>query len=472
MDSKSEAEVLSLLAEVWADIRQAEFVWQAATIVVAIGLGLLAMRLVARWIGRQQQAGRIGENALGVGAAKRLLWPIVAMLVLVAARPILAHHHPVSLLTLAIALLGWLAVVRGVLYGLRSALPNSSFLSAFERSIATLIWLTFALHVTGLLRDVAAFFESIVLPVGKQTISLWTVLTGSVWVLATLLLALWLGTVVDRRLMGATTLNSSLRVALSRLARALLVLVAVLVSLNLVGIDLTVLSVFGGALGVGLGFGLQKIASNYMSGFIVLFDRSVRIGDLVSIENFNGQVRDITTRYTVIRSMDGREAIVPNEKLITETVLNHSFSDPQVRVAVQVQVAYATDLDVVLRLLESVAREHPRTMDAPAPLAIVTGFADSGINLEVGIWIRDPENGTGLVRSDICVGIWKAFRREGIEIPFPQRDIRVHAQPIPGESGPSDLIHVTPVRQDPVSGAGNPLESGSSAATRPVAPAG
>jgi small-conductance mechanosensitive channel len=210
-------------------------------------------------------------------------------------------------------------------------------------------------------------------------------------------------------------------VALSRLLRSLLVVTAVLLVLPLVGIDLTVLSVFGGALGVGLGFGLQKIASNYVSGFIILLDRSIRIGDVITADQFNGVVKNITSRYVVVKASDGREAIIPNETLITQTIQNHTHSDNLVRVTVQVQVGYDSDIEQALSVLVALAREHPRLLAEPPPAAVVVRMADSGIDLELGAWLNDPQLGMQGIRSDLYRAIVKAFRTHGIDIPYPQR---------------------------------------------------
>ena len=195
--------------------------------------------------------------------------------------------------------------------------------------------------------------------------------------------------------------------------------------LPLLGIDLTVLSLFGGAIGVGLGFGLQKIASNYVSGFIILLDRSIRIGDLITVDNFYGEVKNITTRYVVVRALDGREAIIPNELLITTTVLNHSYSNRQIRLALDLQIAYRSDLQQAMRLMEEAARKHARALADPPPKAVLLGFADSGIDLQLGVWIDDPENGVLSIRSDLYLDIWRAFQDAGIEIPYPQREVRI-----------------------------------------------
>jgi small-conductance mechanosensitive channel len=192
-----------------------------------------------------------------------------------------------------------------------------------------------------------------------------------------------------------------------------------------VGINLTTLSVFGGALGVGLGFGLQKIASNYVSGFIILLDHSIRLGNIISVGDDRGQVTRITTRFTVLRSLTGIEAIVPNEQLISSVVRNESYTDRQVRVALPVQVGYDSDLELAMRLLAESADAQPRVMKTPAADVFVKEFADSGINLELGFWIADPENGFGKLRSDINLAIWHAFKQNGIQIPYPQREIRI-----------------------------------------------
>ena len=211
----------------------------------------------------------------------------------------------------------------------------------------------------------------------------------------------------------------------ARLATALLLLFAVLLVLPLVGIDLTVLSVFGGAIGVGLGFGLQKIASNYVSGFIILLDRSIRIGDLITADNFYGEVKNITTRYVVVRALDGREAIIPNEMLITTTVLNHSYSNRQIRLAIPVQIAYQDDPERAMRLMEEAAGKHPRVLADPPPKAFLARFADSGIELELGVWIGDPEAGMLSIRSELNLAVWRAFQEAGIHIPYPQREMRI-----------------------------------------------
>jgi small-conductance mechanosensitive channel len=240
-----------------------------------------------------------------------------------------------------------------------------------------------------------------------------------------LLIALWLSGLVDAKLVKAESMDGNLRAVFSRLSKAMLILLAVMIGLPLVGIDLTTLSVFGGALGVGLGFGLQKIASNYVSGFIILLDRSIRLGNVIAVAGERGQVTRITTRYTVLKKSTGVEAIVPNEVLVGSVVLNESYTDQRVRFHLQVQVSYACDVEQAMRLMEDAASAQPRVLKTPQPKAGIVEFADNGIALELGFWIMDPEEGTSPLRSDINLAVWKAFRDAGIEIPYPQRDIRV-----------------------------------------------
>jgi small-conductance mechanosensitive channel len=243
--------------------------------------------------------------------------------------------------------------------------------------------------------------------------------------LVAVLLALWLSSAIEARLHAAEGLDNNLRVVLVRLSKALLILLAVLISLPLVGIDLTALSVFGGALGVGIGFGMQKIASNYVSGFILLLDRSIRLGNLISVDKFRGEVTQITTRYTVLRGVDGVESIVPNDVLIGSVVQNETYTNPRMRLAILVQVGYACDPERAMQILVETAQRHPRVLAEPAPKAYLVRFADSGIELELGFWIADPQEGSLNIKSDIGVGIWRAFRQEGIEIPYPRQEVRV-----------------------------------------------
>jgi small-conductance mechanosensitive channel len=214
-------------------------------------------------------------------------------------------------------------------------------------------------------------------------------------------------------------------VVLVKLMRMIFIVIALLIALSAVGLDITLLSVFGGALGVGLGLGLQKIASNYVSGFILLIDESMKIGDLLTIQDHYGEVTDLRSRYTVLRKMDGTQVVIPNETLITSSVINHSYSDKNVRIQMPIQVSYQTDLPFVLNLLKEIVVKHPRTLKEKSPSVQIETFADSGINLLVSVWIGDPEQGTMQMQTDIYLEVWEAFKKHGITIPFPQREVRL-----------------------------------------------
>ena len=426
----------TLLEKAWIDLHDPQVAWQ-----IAILLSCFALAWAA---GRALRLARVEADGIwkfGVGGLRRILFPAVALIPLTVSISLLKRWIEVDLLRLFVPLLASLLLVRIFFYLLRHVFARGSIVRTFERTIAVLVWGALVLHVSGLLPEVIGYLDDIAFHLGKQKLTLWLVLQGLFWVVITLLAALWLSGAIEARLMRAESLHSSLRVVFARLAKSLLVLLAVLMVLPLVGIDLTVLSVFGGAIGVGLGFGLQKIASNYVSGFIILLDRSIRIGDLITADGFYGEVKNITTRYVVVRALDGREAIIPNEMLITTTVLNHSYSNRKVRLAIQVQVAYKGDPERAMRLMEEVASKHPRALADPPPKAFLARFADSGIELELGVWIGDPEIGMLNIRSELNLAIWRAFQEAGIEIPYPQREVRV----VPGASGVSGSIGSNPV---------------------------
>ncbi len=410
-----------LLLDLWSDLRQPVIFWQVGVLAVCVALAWVISRF------GQMHVAKDNSRALRVGAASlnRIIFPLAVMLALLAARAALERFMNVNLLSVAIPLFAALAGVRFVVYMLRLAFAPSGALAAFERIIAILIWAALALHLTGLLPEIEAVLEGVKLSVGKSRFTLLTALQAVFWVLVTLLLALWAGSALEARLMRAEALHSSLRVVLARLGRAALLVLTVLVVLPVVGVDLTVLSVFGGALGVGLGLGLQKIASNYVSGFIVLLDRSIRIGDWVTADNHYGEVRRITTRYTVVRSLSGLDAIIPNDALVTSTVLNHTYGDKRLRLTLKVSVAYATDMPPVLALLKDIALRHPRVLREPEPAAMIVNLGESGVDLELGYWIEDPEKGRASIGSDLSLAVLAEFRAHGIEIPFPQRELRM-----------------------------------------------
>ena len=430
----NENRIFALLDQLWSDLHASDFIWQVLVLLLALGAAWwLSFRLRQQ---DEQKRGDVGaQSALrtfGSGSLKRIAFPLIALLLVVILRKVLAalHWEHLSLLHLAGPLLVSLALARMFAYVLRRVLPQGLFLTSFERVVTIVIWFGVILHLTGFADPVIEALEQMSIPVGKQKLDLWMLVHGTVTVGVTLLVALWIASLIESRLMAAERLDANLREVMARLAKAVLAVIALLSSLSLVGIDVTALSVFSGALAVGLGFGLQKIAANYVSGFIILLDHSIRLGNLVAVDaTTTGTVSQITTRYTVLKMLTGTEVIIPNEYLVSNIVRNLSFSDTRVRVAVNVQVSYKTDLDQAMQLMIDAARQQERVLSDPEPAVMLTDFADSGINLELGFWIPDPEAGTGGVRSDINLAIWKAFRENGIEIPYPQREVRVLGSP-------------------------------------------
>jgi small-conductance mechanosensitive channel len=406
--------VTGVIADLWTDLHNPGFTWQVGVLVICLGLAWWAARSLKRPL-----ADHRDEWGVGVDSVLRLAFPLSALLLVVVARPILGHWQHVNLLNIAVPLLLSLAAIRIAVYALRHALGNSGLVAVFERLLVLLIFGWVAAYLFGLLPDIVDALESMNMVIGKQRISMWVVLQALFWIAVWLLGASWLGDAAESRLMHAESLHSSLRVVLSRITKVLLMFAAIMVSLPMVGIDPTVLSVFSGALGVGLGLGLQRIASNYVSGFIILLDRSIRLGDLISVGDRSGIVTNITTRYTLVKSADGTEAIVPNDTLTTATVINHSYSDRKIRLASQVQVAYGADPEAVLPLLQEIAARQPRVLADPAPQAYLLRFADNGFELELGYWILDPEAGSLSLKSDLNREIWREFVKRGIEIPRP-----------------------------------------------------
>ena len=417
MSAPNRNPALKLLNELWADVADPDFVWQVLALLVCLGAAWFFARW---WWGRQRDAeGHLQQ------ASARLAFPIAASVLTGLAQLALSPFVHVNLLKLAQPLFGSMALVRTVVFVLRQAFPQAAWLAAWERIIAALVWGWLALYITDLAPYVIDMLESVSFKLGKQKLDLWMLLHGVVTVFLTVVVALWVAGVIEHRLMRVESVDSSLRIVGVRVAKALLTVAALITSLSLVGIDMTALSVFTGALGVGLGFGLQKIASNYVSGFIILLDRSIRLGNIVQVGNDAGQVTQITTRYTVLKHPGGTEYIVPNEALIGSVVHNQTYSDSRVRLATTVGVAYDSDLELAMRLMAEAAAGQPRVLTDPPPRVLLTQFADSAINLELGFWIADPEQGRGNVLSDVNLAIWKAFSEHGIAIPYPQREVRV-----------------------------------------------
>jgi small-conductance mechanosensitive channel len=418
-----------LLADLLGDINKPAILWQALAIVLCVAIGWGLARVMHRsWLASHQDQHR-GLIGLGMSSFSRVLPQLLILGLLLVTRAAMARYQSVHLLDIAVPLSSSLAVIRTFFYLLRRVFARhgqlGEALQTFEKIFALVVWLGVALHITGVLPDVIRFFERTFLPIGKHRISLADLVEGIVSIVVLMMLALWAGAALEERLMHVERMHSSIKVVLARMSRAVLILVAVLFSLSLAGLDLTVLSVFGGALGVGLGLGMQRIASNYVSGFIILLERSLTIGDPITLDKFSGKVARINTRYTVLRSTDGTQTLLPNEMLITGVVLNQSSTNRNVRAVTKLTVSYDSDLSTLMPLLESLPRGVPRVLEEPAPNVLLNAFTQDGYELEVGFWLGDPENGQGGPISDVNKKIYALVHSGDIKLGHPSMDTRL-----------------------------------------------
>jgi small-conductance mechanosensitive channel len=387
---------------------------------------LLAWGLAA---GLRQALG-MRENRGSVLFGRRLfdgaLFPLLLLVLGHIARAVLLKFVPLAVFKVAIPVLVSLVVIRLGVKVLQVAFGAAPWVRALERTISWVAWGAMVLWVSGLLPVVLGEMEAIHWKMGASTVSLRTLMEGALTAGAVLIVTLWISSAIEARLLkSAVGGELSLRKAISNATRAVLMFLGLIFALSAVGIDLTALSVLGGAVGVGIGLGLQKLAANYVSGFVILAERSMRIGDNVKVDNFEGRISDIKARYTVIRSATGRESIVPNELLLTNRVENLSLADARVWQSTVVSVGYDSDVELVRRLLTEAALAQSRVLKDPAPAAALSAFGADGLEFTLGYWINDPENGQLNLRSDINMAILAALRQHGIEIPFPQRIVHM-----------------------------------------------
>jgi small-conductance mechanosensitive channel len=416
------------LTDLLHDLGERATLWQVAVLAGALVLAWLVARLLRRTLNARRetsyQALRFGAEALN-----RAFFPLIGALFVWIARAVAGRFIHTALLDLALVPLAGIGLIYIVFFFARRVFGRDgqthTWLALVERVVSLVVWVGMALTVMGIQGNVLTWMAGVSFRVANTEITLLSLLSGLLWVCVTMVVAMWLGAAFEERVMRASTLDANLKVVLARVGRALFVLAAVLISLSLVGIDITVLGVFGGALGVGLGFGLQKIASNYVSGFIILLDRSLRIGDTINVGGLQGQVTQIRTRYTVVRGLDGIETLIPNERLITDVVQNQSSYLTRGFQKTAVHVAYASDVEKAMALLAQAASGVERVLEDPAPSANLVGFGPDGINLELGFWVADAATGTSGVRSAVNRNIWRLFAANGISIPYAQRDVRI-----------------------------------------------
>ena len=392
-------------------------------------LALVAGCLLTAWLVVLRLRGRrpVAQDSIWFGdrVGDCALFPVLALLLVLLARWLLQtwwqEATPPAVFRLVLPVLMSLAVIRLTVRVLHLSFPNSQLVRAVERSISWLAWIAVVLWITGLLPLLMAELDTIGWKVGAARISVRNIVEGGVSAVLVLMLALWVSSLLEARLLRGASHTLSLRKMAANALRALLLMIGLMFALSAAGIDLTALGVLGGALGVGIGLGLQKLAANYVSGFVILAERSVRIGDMIKVDNFEGRISDITTRYTVIKALNGREAIVPNEMMVTQRVENLSLADPRVSLSTTVQVAYGSDLPALLPRLAAAVAAVPRVLAQPEPTVQLAAFAPDGLELNIGFWIEDPQLGQGNVRSDVNLAVLQALQQAGVQIPFPQR---------------------------------------------------
>jgi small-conductance mechanosensitive channel len=422
---------LQAMSDALTVLERPENLLQVALIVVSIALGWWAARFVRARITVAPDPDNLPDRAreiLYIGA------PLALTLALLAAVDGFVHAFgsQAGMIDVAVQLTGLLLLIRLVVYVVRVSLGARTRLKGWGMPISAVIWVFLSLHLLGWGDAVIEALDSVGMNAGKTRISVWSIMKLLVTVSVFVIIALWASRWLERRVLKLDALAPTMRIGIAKFVQAFLVGLSVLVGLNAAGLDLTTLNVLTGAIGIGLGFGLQSIAANFVSGFVLLMDRSIKPGDVISFTGMPGTttegfgwVEELRGRYVVVRDRDGVETLVPNQNLITNPVINWSYTDPRVRLKLPIRVSYKDDPERAMQLLLEATHEHPRIIRDPAPVARLMGFGDHGIELELRFWIPDPQEGVNNVRSDVNRRIWQLFREHGITIPVAQREVRV-----------------------------------------------
>ncbi|MEY3779027.1 MAG: hypothetical protein RL103_1235 [Pseudomonadota bacterium] len=381
-------------------------------------LGGLALCLGLAWM----MSWAIGRGAardsilFGRRVLDGLFFPVLSLGFTYALKTSLIKLQHVPVLKMALPILVSLVVIRLIARVLTNVFPASNGARALERVVSWLAWGMAVLWITGLMVPVVDELESIRFSVGKSSVSLLHVFEVGMTSVLVLVLSLWLSATIERRVLNHAVSDLSMRKVASNTLRALLLMLGALFALSAVGVDLTALSVIGGALGVGIGFGLQKLAANYISGFVILIERSLRIGDYVRVEGFEGTVTDIKTRYTLIRANNGSESVVPNELLITQRVENLSLENSRMLLNTQYWVGLESDPQQVAQLMVEAALKADRVLADPEPVALLSEVSPQGLRWALNFWMDAPLTGQALVRSDVNLAVLQSLRQAGVAL--------------------------------------------------------
>lgn len=397
-------------------------------------LALLAVVIGLAWaLARALQKGFSQHDERSIWFGRKLvdgvLLPMLLLCLTYATLEVVKHWLRPGVLYIAVPVFMALVVIRVGAKVLQATFAQARWVKALEQTISWVAWLGMVLWVSGLLPVVLNELDQITWKVGNTTLSVRNLIEGMITAGATLLIALWISAGIESRLLRqATGAELSLRKAISNAARAVLMLIGIMLAMAAVGIDLTALSVLGGAVGVGVGFGLQKLAANYMSGFVILAERSMRIGDVVRLEGaFEGVITQINARYTVVRSAAGREAIVPNEQLMTQRVENLSLADSRINQTIVLTLVNDCDEVLAMRLLREAVEQQERVLRDPAPSVSLQNFTPDGLEFQVSYWVADGGQNQGNLRSDINLAMLRALRAHGIALSTPQRQVLVRS---------------------------------------------
>ena len=408
-------------AQWWAQLNPHEATLETLLFGFCVALALFLVWAVRRATREWELSVLLGHKLID-----GVLFPAALLALVFATRAVWSSTHTVWLFNFLVPVCLSLAAIRLGVKVLQVTFKEANWVRPVERSLSWMAWGAVVLWLTGLLPLILDELDQIHWRVGSGQLSVRTLLEGGLTASLVLLLTLWVTSAIEARLLkSATGSELSLRKAVSNAVTSLLMFVALLLSLSAVGIDLTALSVLGGAVGVGIGFGLQKLAANYVSGFVILAERSMRIGDTVKVDGFEGRISDIKARYTLIRSPNGRESIVPNEMLINSRVENLSLADARVLQSTAVSVAYGSDVERVMQLLIQACTQDERVLKDPATFVSLSQFGADGLDFVVHYWVDESNTGLLTLKSDINLSILKLLTAHGIEIPYPQRVIHM-----------------------------------------------
>ena len=409
----------NLLGWISTELFTTAALWQLGIIVLSLVVAIFITPPFRRWLQRRlDEAAEDSRLHFVCATFLTLVTPVLWVLMLWLAVEVADNAQwPNKLMSIVVSLVNAWIIIRLV----------SKFVSdaAWARFFAVTIWVIAALNIVELLQPALDMLDGIALQIGDVRVTALSVAKGVFYLVVLLWLANLVSSILERRIKTLPSLTPSVQVLFVKLLKIALIVIAGVIAINAVGIDLTAFAVFGGALGVGIGFGLQKIVANFISGIILLLDKSIKPGDTIGVSGTYGWIQSLGARYVSVVTRDGIEHLIPNEELITTRVENWSFSNLRIRQKIPVGISYSSDVRAAIEMCVEAANSNPRVLGNPNPICLLKGFGDSAVDLEVRFWVVDPQNGLSNVKSDILLEIWDRFHDNGIEIPFPQRDLHL-----------------------------------------------